>query len=253
MPFIGVTTSASSGEGPARMSLNAAYLYALQAAGGIPVLLPPFLLDDQLNALLENLDGLLLTGGGDIDPSRYGEKPHALVHGVSAPRDTLEVTVTRWALAQRKPVLALCRGMQVLNVTLGGSLVQHIPDYYGESIAHSQVDAGYRRDEVTHAVDVRGGTLLANLVGPGGLGVNSMHHQSIRRPGDHLVITARSSDGVVEAVEGPGLGPFVVGVQWHPEELAASNEASANLFSGFVAAASGLSVGMPERTHAIRV
>lgn len=253
MPFIGVTTSASTGEGPARISLNAAYLHALQAAGGIPVLLPPFILDAQLNALLENLDGLLLTGGGDVDPSRYGEKAHPATTGISAPRDTLEVTVTRWALAERKPIFAVCRGMQVLNVTLGGTLVQHIPDQYGESIAHSQVDAGYRRDEVTHAIDIRGGTLLANLAGVGGLGVNSMHHQSIHRPGDHLVITARSSDGVVEAVEGPGLGPFVLGVQWHPEELAATNEAAAKLFSGFVAAASGLSVGAPERTHAIRV
>ena len=253
MPFIGVTTSVGSGPGPERIQLNTAYLAALQAAGGIPVILPPFLENRALNALLENLDGLILTGGGDVSPDRYGEKAHANVVGVSAPRDTHEVAVTRWALANHKPLLALCRGMQVLNVTLGGSLFQNVPEAFGETIRHAQVEAGYERHELTHTVDIRGGTLLANLVGSGSMGVNSMHHQAIRRAGDHLVVSARSPDGVVEAVEGPSLGRFVVGVQWHPEELASRSAGAAALFEGLVSAALGNAVGQPALLHAIRV
>ena len=253
MAFIGVTTSAASTGGTPRVHLNTAYLHALQAAGGIPVLLPPFLEQSALDALLENLDGVMLTGGGDVDPSRYGEKPHPQAVGISAPRDTLEAQVTLWALANRKPLFAICRGMQVLNVVLGGSLFQHIPEHFGDAIAHSQTDAGFRRDEQTHSVDVRGGSLLANLIGAGSVGVNSMHHQAIRRAGNHLLVSARAPDGVIEAVEAPSLAPFVVGVQWHPEELAAAHESAANLFRAFVAVSSGEDVNRIELKHAIRV
>jgi putative glutamine amidotransferase len=253
MPFVGITTSLTGSNGTPRAQLNVAYLDALQAAGGIPVLLPPQLREAQFAALVENLDGLLLTGGGDVDPARYNAPLHVEVRGVSVARDTLELTAARWALGARKPIFAICRGMQLLNVALGGTLFPHIPEHFGEGVLHDQAAAGMGRSEIAHSVDVRGGSLLANLVGAGSLGVNSMHHQAVRRPGDHIIVTARASDGVIEAVEAPTLGEFILGVQWHPEELAATNEAAARLFSGFVAACGGERVGAPERTHAIRV
>src|SRR5258706_10571674 len=133
MPFIGVTTSVSGANGSPRAQLNVAYLDALQAAGGIPVLLPPQLRDSQFGALLENLDGLLLTGGGDIDPARYGVPDHSALRGVSAARDTFELAAARWAMGARKPIFAICRGMQLLNVTLGGTLFPHTPEHFGEA------------------------------------------------------------------------------------------------------------------------
>ncbi|MFN0147032.1 MAG: gamma-glutamyl-gamma-aminobutyrate hydrolase family protein [Dehalococcoidia bacterium] len=241
MAFIGVTMSISrgaQGAGPERAHLNSAYLDTLQAAGGVPVLLPPQLRADQLGQLLSGVDGLLLTGGGDVDPFLYGDRTsHPAIAGVSRQRDTLEMNVIQWALAEQVPMLAICRGMQVLNVSLGGSLHQHVPEHYGEDVVHDQVAAGLARSEASHSVEVREGSLLASLVGAGRLMVNSMHHQAVRAVGTHLVISARSPDGLIEAVEAPSLGRFVLGVEWHPEEMAATNPEARALFEGLVAAA----------------
>lgn len=236
MRYIGITTSLVEGPGPERVSLNAAYLEAVQAAGAIPVLLPPQLAGEPLDRLVENLDGLVLTGGGDVDPVRYQERPHAKTAGVSARRDRFELIVLRKALEQHLPVLAICRGMQVMNVALGGTLYQHVPDVFGQNVCHQQVEAGRRRDDVTHPVEVRPGTLLANLVGSGAVGVNSIHHQAVHALGQHMVPVARTADGLIEAIEAPSLGDFVLGVQWHPEELVGASEAARALFAGFIAA-----------------
>lgn len=252
VPFIGVTMGLSGPAGGERASINSAYVDSVQRAGGVPVPIPPSLSGTALDELLGNLDGLLLTGGGDIDPALYQEPVHPKAAYISRARDDYELAVIRWAIGQRKPVLAVCRGMQILNVSLGGSLHQHLPDNYGDQVCHQQTDAGHERGEPTHAVDVRAGTLLANLIGSGVVMVNSMHHQAIRAAGGHVVITGRAPDGVVEAIECPSLGDFVVGVQWHPEEMAANNPQAHVLFTSLVDVAAGRPI-VEQPLHVVRV
>ncbi len=239
-PIIGITTSiAPEGASPERAVLNGAYIKAIQCAGGVPLILPPQLQPEQLEALLDLIDGVVLSGGGDVAPALYTlEAPHSTVSGVSAERDATEAAVIRRVLADQKPLLALCRGMQVLNVVLGGTLYQDIATTTGDDIQHQQTKAGFGRSEFTHTVEVRSGTLLANLVGAGRIAVNSMHHQALRALGSHLVVSARAPDGVIEAVEAPALGRFVLGVQWHPEELAEFSDGARALFRGVVEASS---------------
>jgi putative glutamine amidotransferase len=180
------------------------------------------------------LTGLLLTGGGDIEPGRYGQTPHATVYDVSSERDALELWATREALARRRPVLAICRGLQVLNVALGGTLVQDIPDEVGRTIAHSQPTP---RQQATHTVKVDHGSRLADILGAVEVEVNSFHHQAVKDLGTGLRTVATAPDGVVEGLELPDAEPLVVGVQWHPEELVAHDDAARNLFAALVRAA----------------
>jgi putative glutamine amidotransferase len=232
-PLIGLTTSTTIDASPERAYTNAAYIGAVQDAGGVPVLLPPQLLGEARDALWGRLDGLLLTGGGDVDPARYAQAPHATVYDVSAARDDLELDLTRRALAEGVPLLAICRGIQVVNVALGGTLVQDISSATGSLIQHSQKG---RRDVTTHAVKVDAGSRLAEVMGCAAVEVNSLHHQSIDRPGTGLRIVAHAADGVVEGAEVPG-HPFAVAVQWHPEELVAHDGAARSLFAALVNAA----------------
>jgi putative glutamine amidotransferase len=233
-PLIGVSTSVTIGTSPERAYVNATYLRAVQEAGGIPVLLPPHLDERSWKDLWVRLDGLLLTGGGDIDPARFGEAPHAKVYDVSAARDQLEIELTLAALERPAPLLAVCRGIQVLNVALGGTLWQDIPSEPGSSIAHSQTEP---RDQPTHPVSVSGETRLAEILGALELRVNSMHHQAIRQPGKGLREVAWAPDGIIEGVELPDARTLVVGVQWHPEELVMRDPAARNLFRALVTAA----------------
>jgi putative glutamine amidotransferase len=236
MPYVGLTMSVTDGASGERVSLNSAYAEAVQWAGGVPVLLPATLDARRQDELMDNLQGLVLTGGGDIDPSLYGEPAHPETKGISARRDNFEREIIRRALERRMPILAICRGMQMLNVALGGTLYQHVPQAFGDTVQHDQVAAGLPRHELVHPVEVRAGTLLGNIVGSGAVGVNSMHHQGVRSLGMHLVPVARAADGLIEAVEAPALGPFVMGVQWHPEELIADSQAARRLFDSFLAA-----------------
>jgi putative glutamine amidotransferase len=233
-PFIGLTTSASVGAYPERAYTNAAYIDAVQGAGGVPVLLPPQLSGVARDALWSWLDALILTGGGDIDPVRYGQAPHPTVYEVSTARDDLELDLTRRALAEDVPLLAICRGIQVLNVALGGTLVQDIPSATGTLVQHSQKD---RRHVATHAVKVEAGSRLAEVLGAVALEVNSLHHQSVDAPGDGVRVVAHAPDGIAEGIEVPG-HPFAVAVQWHPEELVAHDAAARSLFRAVVDAAS---------------
>jgi putative glutamine amidotransferase len=237
-PLIGVTTSTTAdgapGPTPPRAHLNDAYVRAIQQAGGVPVLLPPSLDDQALGALWPRLDGLLLTGGGDVDPGRFGEPRHPTVTEVSGARDRLEIELTERALAARRPLLAICRGIQVLNVALGGSLHQDIASEIGTAIAHSQTEP---RDRPTHPVKVMGeGTRLGAILGAPEVEVNSMHHQSVKRLGRGLRDVAWAPDGVIEGVE-LSAHPLVLGVQWHPEELVVRDPAAASLFRALVTAA----------------
>jgi putative glutamine amidotransferase len=237
LPLIGVTTSATYENGRERVFINAAYLRAVQGAGGVPVLLPPSFEVGMRDALFDQLTGLLLTGGGDIEPGRYGQTPHATVYDVSPERDALELWATREALARRRPVLAICRGLQVLNVALGGTLVQDISDEVGRTIAHSQPAP---RQQATHTVKVDHGSRLADILGAVEVEVNSFHHQAVKDLGTGLRTVATAPDGVVEGLELPDAEPLVVGVQWHPEELVGHDAAARNLFAALVRAAAAV-------------
>jgi putative glutamine amidotransferase len=233
-PIIGITTSAErTDKGADRAFVNAAYLRAIQRTGGVPLLLTPFHSVESLARL--RVDGLLLTGGGDIDPARFGEAPHPKTDLISAERDTLELEhVTRQAIDQGVPLLAICRGLQVVNVALDGTLHQHVPDVFGESIAHSQ---GGARSYASHEVTIEPGTRLASLAGGERVRVNSFHHQAIKDLGEGLKAVAWADDKVVEAVELPDAPGFVLAVQWHPEELVEQDAAALRLFQALVDAA----------------
>lgn len=235
-PLLGVTTSIDSQRRPVRAYVNSAYLQAVQEAGAVPVLLPPQLDSSARAALVARLDGVLLTGGGDVDPARFGQPRHPTADDVSDARDTLELWVTQEALARRLPLLAICRGIQVLNVALGGSLCQDIPSEIGSPISHRQTEP---RHQATHPVKVEEGSRLAEVLGTLAADVNSFHHQAIERLGAGLRAVATAPDGVIEGVELPGADAFVVGVQWHPEELIQHDPAARNLFSALVHAARG--------------
>lgn len=239
-PLIGVTTSITIDKYPERAYVNSAYLGAVQQAGGVPVLLPPQLAPSALATLRERLDGLVLTGGGDLDPARFGEPAHAAVYEVSAARDALELDLVGEALDRGVPLLAICRGIQVLNVALGGTLVQNIASEFrpspglGAPLDHSQKAP---RDQPTHPVKVMAeGTRLGAIVGASELDVNSFHHQAIKRLGRGLREVAWAPDGVVEGVELED-GRFVVGIQWHPEDLVGHDPAARKLFAALVDAA----------------
>ncbi len=238
-PLIAVTTSLTpelDGR-PERATLNAAYLRAVQAAGAAPVLLTPQMDQQSIVGLLGAVSGLVLTGGGDVYPALYGEEPHEKTGGVSVPRDRMEIEALGLALERNLPVLAICRGMQILNVALGGSLIQDLPDQRPSDINHAQTAGGaHPRDAVTHGVSVEEGSCLAGVLGGCDLSVNSMHHQALSQLGDGVRAAAWATDGVVEGIEMPE-ERWVLGVQWHPEELFGAHEHARRLFEAFVAAA----------------
>jgi putative glutamine amidotransferase len=169
---------------------------------------------------MDSVSGLVLTGGEDVDPARYGEKRNEKVRYVNAARDTTEVALIEAAKARGKPVLAICRGIQILNVALGGTLVQDIPSQCDTSIAH---DEDSPRDTRSHEISVEPGSLIAKAVGTEHLTVNSFHHQSVKRVADGMRVTARAPDGIIEGLESTG-DWWVMAVQWHPEEMTDSPE-----------------------------
>jgi len=232
--LIGVSTSVTIGEYPERAYVNAAYLRAVEQAGGVPVLLAPQLSAAARDALWSRLDGLVLTGGGDIEPARFGEARHPKTDEVAPARDELEIGLTHRALSDNVPLFAICRGIQVLNVALGGTLVQDIASERPGPIAHAQTEP---RHQATHAVKVMGeGTRLGRVLGRLEVEVNSMHHQAIKRLGEGLREVAWAPDGIIEGIEMPG-DRFVLGVQWHPEELVGHDQAARKLFAAIVDAA----------------
>jgi putative glutamine amidotransferase len=237
-PLIGIpcyNDKSQAEEYPPRFVMSQSYVWALQAAGAIPLLIP--LLTDQaaFREVYERLDGLLLAGGGDIDPTHYGEHPHPKLWEVDLLRDRIELGLVRWAMADDLPVLAVCRGIQTLNVSAGGSLYQDIPSQRPSSIEHNW----HRRQPRTyraHTVEVAPGSRLAALIGAGVVAVNSLHHQAVKAVGRDLIPTAVAPDGLIEAVESPS-HRFVLGVQWHPEVLAPEEPRMQALFDAFVAEA----------------
>lgn len=209
--WIGVTTYRREREGRERFTLPAAYVDAVRAVGGVPVLLAPG--DAAPSELLARLDGLVLSGGGDLDPDFSRVAPHTAVYGSCEERDAFEIALARTALAGQLPTLAICRGLQVLNVALGGSLHGHLPDAVGDAVLHR----ASQHEPTTHAVAIDPDSRLAEALGDTQLArVHSWHHQAIDRLAAGLRPVAWAPDGVIEAVEAEG-APGVLAVQWHPE------------------------------------
>ena len=233
-PLIGVTSSITVLKVPERAYVNSAYLHAVQQAGGVPVVLPPQLSAASLERLARGLDGLLLTGGGDIDPAVFGEAAHPTVCEVAPARDTLELSAVRIALDRRLPILAICRGLQLLNVALGGALFQDVGSDPGTQLQHGQQEP---RDQPTHKVQVKAGSRLAETLGTDELEVNSMHHQAVKALGAGLLAVAWAPDQLIEGLELADASRFVLGVQWHPEELVSHSEPARRLFAALVQSA----------------
>lgn len=233
-PLIGITSPLEVGrQGPWEQRyamLPETYLLGVQEAGGVPVLLPPQPVSaPRIARVLDALDGLVLPGGADVDPGLYGAGRGPHTQPPRHDRDAWERALVLGAIDRDLPVLAICRGVQLMNAALGGTLVQHLPDVIG-SDAHDPVAAGYGDMDVV----VTDGTLVARVLGAVGtrLTVHCHHHQALDRLAEPLEVVARSADGVIEAVEAPGSG-FVLGVQWHPEQ----DVADRRLFAALVDAA----------------
>lgn len=232
-PVIGVTTyleQARTGVWDVRASfLPATYLHAVTEAGGIPVLLPPQPCNDgQAAAALARLDALILTGGADVDPGLYGQEPHPATGAPRHDRDAWELALLAAARASGLPLLAICRGMQLVAAAGGGTLRQHLPDEVGDE--RYQPGAGiYGSGEI----DVDADSRLAGIVGTERHGVPVYHHQGVDRVPDGMRVTARTADGVIQALEPTTDGTFCVAVQWHPEE----QREDRRLFAALVAAA----------------
>jgi putative glutamine amidotransferase len=233
-PIIGVTTSGYTLS--ERIDRDRVYLAfvtyteMVRAAGGIPVSLTPGAVDE-VPELVERLDGLLLAGGGDVDPDRYGGVSHESVYGIDSARDEFEISLIREARARHLPTLCICRGMQVLNVALGGTLVTDIATAGPGLIDHRRIDqpAGTRQ----HTVDIDPDSSTAMVLGATTVTVNSLHHQAIGDLAPGLVVTGRAPDGIIEAVAPEDDWPMWA-VQWHPESLGTDDEPSARLFRHLV-------------------
>lgn len=224
-PVIGVTVGAAPGtDGFDYARLRMTYVRAVESAGGLPLLVPPLTDAAALSDLLERVDGLLLPGGADLDPAHYGEP----VRGSQPPNadlDRLELDTVRWAVQRDLPTLGICRGQQVINVALGGSLIQHMDGHAPDG----------PRDVLHHGLKVASESMLGSVLASTSLQVNSHHHQAVKQLGDGLEAVAWADDGTIEGVEAPGRR-WLLAVQFHPEDLVPDHAASCRLFNAFVAA-----------------
>jgi putative glutamine amidotransferase len=231
-PLIGVTLDSEQPGGYSKLpwyALRQNYSEAVVRAGGLPVLLPHE--PEQADAYLEKIDGLIITGGAfDVDPVMFGATSRHATVKTKDRRTAFELAIAKGALARDKPVLGICGGQQLLNVILGGTLIQHIPDEVGAALAHEQPNP---RTEPGHSVRVVKGTLLHRICGAEELQVNSAHHQAAKDIGDGVVVDARAEDGVIEGIEHPQYR-FCLGVQWHPEYAISAGDTK--IFDAFIAA-----------------
>ena len=234
-PIIGLTTyKGENKHGYPIAALMYQYINAVQEAGGIPMLIPSWMAETAVKLLVERLDGILLTGGGDIAIECFDGEPHGRVDGVEPDRDTLELALVKAATESGKPFLGICRGFQVVNVALGGTLYTHIQDQLPGAIKHD-FDSDSQRQFLAHGVRLEKGSSLAGILSEPGLKVNSLHHQGARDLAPALKPAAYAPDGLVEGLELPG-HPFGIAVQWHPEWLM-DQPVSRRLFGSFIQAA----------------
>ena len=224
-PFIGITTYHRNENNA--FTLPAEYVDSIRRAGGIPILVPPG--ENQLDKLLSHLDGLILSGGGDVDPTLYGGQPHQTVYNVSPERDNSEAAIVSKIVESGMPMLCICRGLQVLNVALGGTLIEHIPDVVGEEVPHRALP----RNPVMHPVQVQSDSKLGRVLQSEQVETASWHHQALDRVAPGLEVVATAPDGILEALEMPH-HPWLVAVQWHPELTAADDPVQQRLFDTLV-------------------
>lgn len=224
-PIIGLTTYGRTDQDT--FSLPAGYVDAVRRAGGVPVLVPPGVL--AVAELLAVLKGLILPGGGDMDPACYGGCQHETIYMVDAERDALELALVRAACDRGLPLLGICRGTQVINVALGGTLIEHLPQLVGEQVPHRSPP----RKPTEHTVRVKRGSRLAAVLGQTDFACASWHHQAIRDVAPGLEVVAHAPDGTIEGVEKPGQ-QWLIAVQWHPEMTATPDSIHQRLFDEFV-------------------
>ena len=227
-PLIGLTTYGRGADN--RYTLPADYIDAVRRAGGVPLLIAPG--ESRVEAILDVIDALVLSGGGDIDPSRYDGKRHDTNYSIDQERDTLELELARRVIDSSIPTLGICRGAQILNVVQGGKLIEHIPDEIGEKVLHRAPP----REPVTHGVKLKTGSRLAKILGRDQFDATSWHHQALRGAAAGFEAVAHAPDGTIEAIEMPS-HPWMIAVQWHPELSAASDPLQQKLFDALVEAA----------------
>ena len=240
-PIIGITATVihdQGGSGPStRWAVTETYLHAVAAAGGVPIMLAP--VEGDLTTLLDLVDGLLFTGGADIDPTIFGDvEIHPKTYGVSPVRDRFELELIREAAERDIPTLCICRGIQVMNVAFGGTLYQDVADQYSAELNHSQSADQIPGGEPSHRVRVESGSLIASVYGSTDLKTNSFHHQTLRDVPDGLEIAGRSPDGSIEAISMKDKTYFV-GLQWHPEMMFERHTEHLRPFTRLVAASAG--------------
>lgn len=234
-PRIAVAGVTRNWDGQPRSGVNANYVRAVLAAGGLPIIFVPDLSPEETIELFGECDGLLLTGGEDIDPSHYGATAHAKLGTVDARRDINELALVAEARARDIPILGICRGIQLCNVAFGGTLIQDLPSERPGAVDH---DPPSQRDVRSHGISVTEPSRLAEILGVTEFSANSFHHQAVDKIGNGLVATATAPDGLVEAIESSDPHEWIVAVQWHPEELAHEPDAAdLKLFSALISAA----------------
>ena len=227
-PLIGLTTYGRGADN--RYTLPADYIDAVRRAGGVPLLIAPG--ESRVEAILDVIDALVLSGGGDIDPSRYDGKRHDTNYSIDQERDTLELELARRVIDSSIPTLGICRGAQILNVVQGGKLIEHIPDEVGVKVLHRAPP----REPVTHGIKLKTGSRLAKILGRDQFDATSWHHQALRGAAAGFDAVAHAPDGTIEAIEMPS-HPWMIAVQWHPELSAASDPLQQKLFDALVEAA----------------
>ncbi|MBQ1466604.1 MAG: gamma-glutamyl-gamma-aminobutyrate hydrolase family protein [Eubacteriaceae bacterium] len=227
-PMIGL--SANTSDDGLRIDIRKNYPESIMLAGGIPVILPHPCSGDDARLLAEELDGILFTGGGDADPVLYGEEKLPQCHEPDHDRDSFELELFRAARELGRPILGICRGCQLINVAMGGTLVQDIPSQRPDAVPHYQSQDG---TNTFHSVNITESSLLHGIIGKDLIEVNSFHHQAVRDPAPGLAVSAFASDGIIEAVEGTE-GSFLLGVQWHPEYMSRIREDMLGIFKAFI-------------------
>jgi putative glutamine amidotransferase len=243
------TLEAIPGQLPMTWIMGQRYVRVLTGLGAVPWIIPLLPGDEEtLGAIYDRLDGVFLTGGVDVDPDSYREQRHPLCGKTDPPRDWTEMQLVRWAIRDGKPVLGVCRGIQVINVAAGGTLYQDVQAQVEGAIKHDYFPTNgvYTRDQLVHKVRVDPRSRLGGILGTPETDVNSMHHQAVKDLAPGLVSSAFAPDGIIEGIEG-GNGQYLVAVQWHPEELADKMTSMRQLFTSFLDAARQSGCGQAKR------
>jgi putative glutamine amidotransferase len=234
MPLVAVTASSMVSDGARRVRVNQSYTDAILNAGLVPVVVPPIGDAAQAVRILDGVSGLVLTGGEDVDPARFGQPAHPKTGAPHADRDACELNLVREAARRGIPTLAICRGIQTLNVGLGGTLIQDIPDQRPGTLTH---DSKVARDTRVHEVGIDSGSALAAALGATSVRANSFHHQALDRVATGVRVVGHAPDGIIEGIESDDPRWWMLGVQWHPEDLVNTPEPwDRNLFAAFAAA-----------------